>query len=332
MLIDFKEIPLKNSESALGDSFELFARDFLELQGYTIIQEPFRGADGKKDLIIRETRTGISGLTNIDWLVSCKHNANSGKSVTDIDEPNLADRVEFNNCHGFISFCSTIISSSLHGNLEALKRKCEVLILDREKIEAHIVGNKLYENLFIRYFPKSYKNWKELDNYREPVKLFSFIIDKYYSDINHLVKYYFNNDYGFLIKCIRKSNNIYELLKIQGIEIVKEEILDNWFRMTSDDMKYFNDYPEVTRNLGNTWTYAVPYEFKNIPFENVKDMLIMWSTKTIASFLDKDHNGEQFNIKTPTFQYFIYKNYFVVSDGGQEYFEQLFLKLKSLID
>ncbi|MFC5269290.1 hypothetical protein [Adhaeribacter terreus] len=329
MLIDFKEIPLKNSESALADSFELFARDFLELQGYKIIQEPFRGADGKKDLIVREARKGINGLTNIDWLVSCKHNANSGKSVSDIDEPNLTDRVDFNNCQGFISFCSTIISSSLSGNLEALKRKYEVLIFDREKIEAHIVGNQLYDSLFKRYCPNSFKKWKDLDNYREPVKLFSFIVDKYYSDITTIIKKVFNDDYGFFIKSIRKSENIYELFKIQEVEIVKEEILNKWLEMSSDEMKYFKDYPEVVKNLGNCWTYAVPYEFKKIPFEKVKDKLICWGHKLSV---EKDHNGEFYNTISYPIQYFLYKNHFVVSDGGEEYFEKLFFKLKSLID
>jgi hypothetical protein len=56
MLLDFKEIPKANEGSGLQDTFELFGRDFLEDIGYQIIQEPDRGADGRKDLIVGETR------------------------------------------------------------------------------------------------------------------------------------------------------------------------------------------------------------------------------------------------------------------------------------
>lgn len=82
MLIDFKEIPKANEGSGLQDTFELFARDFLEDYGYLIVQEPDRGADGKKDIIVKESRKGIAGVTEKLWLVSCKHYIHSGKSVT----------------------------------------------------------------------------------------------------------------------------------------------------------------------------------------------------------------------------------------------------------
>ena len=52
MILDFKEIPQANLGSGLQDTFELFARDFLSYLGYRIIQDPDRGADGKKDLIV----------------------------------------------------------------------------------------------------------------------------------------------------------------------------------------------------------------------------------------------------------------------------------------
>lgn len=63
MLIDFKEIPQANIGGGLQDTFELFARDFLELLDYHIIQNPGRGADRKKDLIVSEERKGVGGKT-----------------------------------------------------------------------------------------------------------------------------------------------------------------------------------------------------------------------------------------------------------------------------
>lgn len=73
MLLDFKEIPQANLGSGNQDTFELFARDFLQILCYEIIQHPDRGADGKKDLIVRESRLGLSGVSHLKWLVSCKH-------------------------------------------------------------------------------------------------------------------------------------------------------------------------------------------------------------------------------------------------------------------
>lgn len=60
MVLDFKEIPEANTGSGLQDTFELFTRDFLSFLGYRIIQDPDRGADGKKDLIVEEVIKGIT--------------------------------------------------------------------------------------------------------------------------------------------------------------------------------------------------------------------------------------------------------------------------------
>lgn len=160
MLLNFKEIPQANKTNGLQDTFELFARDFLEGMGYNVLQSPHRGADFGKDLLVKEIRTGIGGLTHKKWLVSCKHYATSGKSVTQDDEPDILDRVNVHECDGFIGFYSTLPSSSLSNKLEKLKNKIETQIYDREKIEKRLLesidGNKLSE----RYFPISYTNFK----------------------------------------------------------------------------------------------------------------------------------------------------------------------------
>ena len=71
-VLNFKEIPEAHIASGLQDTFELFARDFLDFMGYRIITDPDRGADGGKDLIVEESRTGVGGETKIKWLVSCQ--------------------------------------------------------------------------------------------------------------------------------------------------------------------------------------------------------------------------------------------------------------------
>ena len=171
MLLNFKEIAQANLGNGLQDTFELFARDFLENLGYEVIQEPDRGADGKKDLVIKEVRKGIAGLTEKLWVVSCKHFIFSGKSVSQDDEPDILDRVNAHKCDGFIGFYSTLPSASLTNKLLGLKTQIESQTYDREKIEKRLLetvdGNKLAE----RYFPVSYKSFK-LEN-PTPVELWN---------------------------------------------------------------------------------------------------------------------------------------------------------------
>jgi len=93
MILDFKEIPEANKGGGLQDSFELFAREFLHLLGYFIVEEPNRGADGGKDFVVLEKRQGVSGESEIKWLVSCKHHAHSRASVSDKDELDIYGRV-----------------------------------------------------------------------------------------------------------------------------------------------------------------------------------------------------------------------------------------------
>jgi len=171
MILNFKEIPQANSGDGNQDTFELFARDFLEVLGYKIIQHPDRGADGKKDLIIQEIRYGISGSTTIKWLVSCKHYAHSGKSVNDTDEPNILDRVSVHKCDGFMGFYSTLPATSLGTNLTSLKSKIEVEHFDNERIEKTLLDSPSGLKLASRYFPKSFENYK-VEN-PKPAKIFA---------------------------------------------------------------------------------------------------------------------------------------------------------------
>lgn len=134
--------------------------------GSFVPQQPFRGADGKKDLIVAEVRQGNVGLTVIHWLVSAKHKAHSSKvrAVNDADEPDIMDRVVSNGCHGFMGIYSTLPSTTLHNKLEKYKSsgKIEVTIYDRERLENAIISNldAQRESLFLRYFSVSYKSTK----------------------------------------------------------------------------------------------------------------------------------------------------------------------------
>lgn len=169
-ILNFKEIPEANKSSGKQDTFELFARDFLENLGYEIIQGPDRGADGGRDIIVEEVRKGIGGITKCKWLVSCKHNAHSGNSVGVKDEIDIAGRVNSNKCDGFIGFYSTLPSSGLTRSLEGLKDRIAYHIFDAEKIEKKLFDSKDGFLLAKRYFSKSVKKWE--DENPQPEKYF----------------------------------------------------------------------------------------------------------------------------------------------------------------
>lgn len=168
-ILNFKDIPEANGPDA-PDTFELFARDFLGYLGYTILENPSRGADGGKDLIVQETRSGISGNTHIKWLVSCKHYAFTGKSITPTDEQNISDRVEHHKCDGFIGFYSTLASSGLMTRLSSLTDKFIFQVFDSSLIESKLIGDLEGELLAKRYFRKSMDTFL-IENPR-PVQLF----------------------------------------------------------------------------------------------------------------------------------------------------------------
>lgn len=158
MILDFKEIPEAHIAGGKQDTFEMFARDFFEELGFNIIEGPDRGADGGRDLIIEEERNSLLGKTNIRWLVSCKHKAHSGRSVTDKDDSNIKDRMERNKAGGFIGFYSTLPSSSLQKTIQnSLEEKGK--IFDREKIEKIIIDKNM-KNIMKRYFPNSLKKYE----------------------------------------------------------------------------------------------------------------------------------------------------------------------------
>lgn len=170
-VLDFKEIPEAHISEGLQDTFELFSRDFLSFFGYEVVSDPDRGADGGVDLVVQERRTGIGGETLVRWLVSCKHRAHSGNSVTPTIEQNVSDRVKANKCEGFIGFYSTLPSSGLTRILEGLSSGLEFQFFDKEKIERELLHSAQGLKVAERYFPISLAAWKK-DN-PEPAGIFS---------------------------------------------------------------------------------------------------------------------------------------------------------------
>jgi hypothetical protein len=158
-ILDFKEISPATG-GATRDQYELFAREFLESLGFKILVGPNRGADAGRDLVAEEVRTGVAGETRVKWLVSCKHKAHSGASVTPDDERDIHDRVRTHSCDGFLGVYSTVPSSGLAAKLNAPELPFEVLIFDQERIETQLLTASGLP-LAKRFFPVSFHSWEK---------------------------------------------------------------------------------------------------------------------------------------------------------------------------
>lgn len=229
--IDFKEIPAANKASGDQDRFELFARDFFtEIFKFQVLSEPSRGADGGKDILFAEQQTGTLSNGTIKWLVSCKHKAFSGSSVSPDDESNISDRIEQFGADGFIGFYSTLPRSGLNNRLDSYKNRFKIQVFDKERIESYILGHKRYE-LFKRYFPKSYQEWMVNENEKTPSQILSsymplkcsvwhrFVSANTYRSWHYWICHAAKNEQMFLLLCslpwrLRLYNGI--LLRLKG--------------------------------------------------------------------------------------------------------------------
>lgn len=164
-ILDFKEIPAptKNRNSNDLDAFEKFAEEFfVQIKGAELLEKCSRGADGGIDLKIK--------YNNEVCLVSCKHKAHSGNSVTDKDEStsSFIDLLNQHECKKFIAFYSTIASSGLKNRIigafenstTAKNDKLSYEFFHSSDIESAIldINNPRGWLFAMRYFPKSYIN------------------------------------------------------------------------------------------------------------------------------------------------------------------------------
>ncbi|TWT94937.1 restriction endonuclease [Neorhodopirellula pilleata] len=182
MIVDFKEIPAANSSDGQQDQFELFAREFLQGMGYTILEQPDRGADGGKDILVQESLRGINKSHDIKWLVSAKHYAHSGGSVKPTDEINIRERVERFNADGFLGFYSTLPSTGLNGTLTGLVAHILTDHFDSAAIERYLTTHKSLGDVFRRFFPASYQSFQKSGGYRDSDLCFPIVDFKLIQD------------------------------------------------------------------------------------------------------------------------------------------------------
>lgn len=170
-VLDFREIPEAHVASGMQDCFEQFTSEALGAIGFKIIEQPARGSDLGKDLIVIEERKGIGRDTVIRWLVSCKHKAHSGRAVGLDDEPDIIERVQGHSCTGFMGVYSTLPSSSLQARLKQLSTKFEVQVFDNASLERHLLSCDPGLQVAMRFFPDSIKTWTR--GHSSPVELYA---------------------------------------------------------------------------------------------------------------------------------------------------------------
>jgi hypothetical protein len=247
-VLDFKEIEY-NPKFGDPDSFEKFCADFLKVVGYEILEIPSRGADGGLDLKVKDGRRKPDGelRTKDIWLVSCKHYAQSNRNVGLSDEQSIYDRIIQHGCTAFMGFYSTGPTKSLIERLKGLKIPF-IIYYDR-KIEDEIIGLYSRENIFMRYFPESYKKWKLTSNIYEPENLFTSLIDTKYIGI----KDFLISSFGSLLtamKQIRQHSSFKEIFEknniTYGISDIIPEISKSLIMMFND---FLGQYPNGLQGM-----------------------------------------------------------------------------------
>jgi len=112
MYIDFSIIKT-------GEEFELLCEDLLKSIGFGIESQVGRGPDQGKDIIAIQTLTDKAGISETHrYLVECKHNAVSGKSVQEPDIGNPIGRMSVHNCDRYILITSTVPSENVKSQIK----------------------------------------------------------------------------------------------------------------------------------------------------------------------------------------------------------------------
>lgn len=150
-MLDFTEL------SADGQDLELLVREIIFRQGFSVHWSG-KGADGGRDLICTERRGSFFQQDERSWLIQCKHNANSGKSVGITELDDISDSCTHHRCQGYLLVCSTHPSSAVVNRLEGISNNPQNPLVatywDSVKIERLLYTPQNW-SLAQRFFPVS---------------------------------------------------------------------------------------------------------------------------------------------------------------------------------
>lgn len=293
LLIDWREqnlafLNFKEIESSKGSdsTFEYFTREFLKLLGFVIVDGPYDGPDGGRDLIIEEIRQGRLGQTKIRWLVSCKHyvhTGKSGKSVSTQHESNLANRLDLYNCSSFMGFYSTSVTETLAKTVRAVcqQKNGEFHFYTPEDIETELIRTEEGTLIASKYFPISFNEWnteqfsprakqvlhkvlEELDTLKTSFEEFSVSSKSYLenSTSEQLKNIIYEELYNLmklpsLYKTILYFTETIEIEKFKSLIVIEKEIEAVFDAISSKDADanklrdLINSIPELFSKLGD---------------------------------------------------------------------------------
>jgi Restriction endonuclease len=127
-MLDFKELPPD------GISFEQLIRELCIRSGFEVHWTGV-GPDGGRDLVIAERADGPLAPFERRWLISCKHQAHSGRSVALEEVRDISDACRAVDATGFLLACSTQPSSAVVRRLEELRTRGDILTTYWDGIE-----------------------------------------------------------------------------------------------------------------------------------------------------------------------------------------------------
>jgi restriction endonuclease len=148
-MIDFTELP------ADGVKFEQLVREILVRSEFDVHWTGV-GPDGGRDLVAIETAQGQLAPFERRWLVSCKHYANSGKSVGLDDVTDISDACASVDATGYLLVCSTQPSSAVVRRLQEIQtnKRIATRYWDSIEIEKRLNAPNTFALVNI-FFPKS---------------------------------------------------------------------------------------------------------------------------------------------------------------------------------
>ena len=200
-MIDFTELPED------GVKFEQLIRELLVLEGFDTHWTGV-GQDGGRDLIIIEKLNGELSSYERKWLVSCKHTANSRKSLGREQAGNISEDCKAIGAEGYILVCSTQPTASLVTRLEEIQDNQKIItkFWDSIEIEKRLLKPNTF-NLIHTFFPESSKRYKW--------KIYNAFSPAFWA-ANY-------KDYFFYLSC-RHSNTYPDLYGIEKIVSLIEKI------------------------------------------------------------------------------------------------------------
>lgn len=153
MIVDFKEIEHKS-----GFIFERFIEDLLKALGWRIIIGAGLGPDGGRDIVASINESSGTGMVKErKYLIQCKHNAHSNKTVMPGDISDFSLMPKRHDTEGWLLVTSTRVSENVVQNIDAANKVGRACFdyWDGKEIEKRVLFEDCREVLK-RYFPNSY--------------------------------------------------------------------------------------------------------------------------------------------------------------------------------